>query len=215
MESTRLTWDVPPGVEVRSVRLLGPNLIKAYPTASRMRDEVWLISPFVDSTTAQAIAGWGGKRSEPYSRSRARSMSWHRPLTGPKFGTDWTKSSAMMRQSFRQRDSTLWTMDPGKKRTDRRRGAAALRPSREVALLRQGQAAETGGSANATDRAWGGEGKLRGRGRDRDPPRSCRRVSPFSAVRPPLRRAQNPRAKGDQVAEEKLESFVTGFAATG
>ena len=56
-----LTWDCPSGVEVRSVRLLGPEFGRGLPDTMLEATEVCLVSPFLDLTTVQAVAKWGGK----------------------------------------------------------------------------------------------------------------------------------------------------------
>ena len=60
-ELAGLTWECPSGAEVRSVRLLGPELDRGLPGAMLDATEVCLVSPFLDLTTVRAVAQWGGK----------------------------------------------------------------------------------------------------------------------------------------------------------
>lgn len=59
-ELARLTWECPPDVDVRSVRLLGPELDRGLPEAMPEATEVYLVSPFLDVATVKAITKWGG-----------------------------------------------------------------------------------------------------------------------------------------------------------
>lgn len=58
-ELTGLTWDCPPGVDVRSVRFLGSNLNQGLPECILAPEEVWLISPFMDRETVRTLSTWG------------------------------------------------------------------------------------------------------------------------------------------------------------
>ncbi|MGD0059355.1 MAG: hypothetical protein ABSD58_08050 [Verrucomicrobiia bacterium] len=60
-ELANLTWECPSGVEVRSVRLLGPEFDRGLPEGMLEATEVCLVSPFLDLTTVKAVAKWGGK----------------------------------------------------------------------------------------------------------------------------------------------------------
>lgn len=60
-ELARLTWECPSGAEVRSLRLLGPELDRGLPSALPDATEVCLVSPFLDLATVKAVAKWGGK----------------------------------------------------------------------------------------------------------------------------------------------------------
>ncbi len=58
-ELAGVTWDCPPGVDVRSVRFLGPKLNQGLPACIPALEEVWLISPFMDRETVRTISNWG------------------------------------------------------------------------------------------------------------------------------------------------------------
>jgi len=62
-ELAALTWDCPPGSDVRNVNLLGPGLIKGFPRPPSDLDRVFAISPFLDSKIVRAIAGWGSAKT--------------------------------------------------------------------------------------------------------------------------------------------------------
>jgi hypothetical protein len=61
-ELALLTWESPSGADVRSIRLLGPELDHGMPGAMQNATEVCLVSPFLDLTTVRAMGNWGGKK---------------------------------------------------------------------------------------------------------------------------------------------------------
>ena len=62
-ELAALTWDCPPTCDVQTVSLYGPALAKGLPTPSSDTERVVVISPFLDSATARAIAQWGNSKT--------------------------------------------------------------------------------------------------------------------------------------------------------
>lgn len=62
-ELAALTWDCPPGGEVRKVWLLGPGLAGGFPNPPFDPERVFVVSPFLDARTVRAVAGWGGAKT--------------------------------------------------------------------------------------------------------------------------------------------------------
>ena len=60
-ELARLKWECPSGVQVRSVRLLGPQLDRGLPEQMIDANEVCLVSPFLDLSTVRALGKWGSR----------------------------------------------------------------------------------------------------------------------------------------------------------
>jgi len=56
----RLTWDCPPGCEVKRVRLFGPGLRGEYPVIPEDTERLIVVSPFLDRATVLSAARWGG-----------------------------------------------------------------------------------------------------------------------------------------------------------
>lgn len=58
-ELSGLTWDCPSGAKVTSVRFMGPRLLSGLPTCVPNAQEIWLISPFLDTATVRAVSQLG------------------------------------------------------------------------------------------------------------------------------------------------------------
>jgi hypothetical protein len=62
-ELANLTWECPPGSEVRHVTLLGPGLPKGFPKPPVDTERVFVVSPFLDAKTVHAASQWGGPKT--------------------------------------------------------------------------------------------------------------------------------------------------------
>ena len=62
-ELAALTWECPPGSEVRNVNLFGPELTKGFPKPPSDVQQVFVVSPFLDAKTVRAVAGWGNAKT--------------------------------------------------------------------------------------------------------------------------------------------------------
>ncbi|MBE0541986.1 MAG: phospholipase D family protein [Verrucomicrobia bacterium] len=62
-ELAALTWESPPGSEVQSVNLLGPDLARGFPTPPFDAERVFVVSPFLDAKIVRAAAGWGSAKT--------------------------------------------------------------------------------------------------------------------------------------------------------
>lgn len=62
-ELAALKWDCPPTCDVQRVSLFGPGLAKGFPAPPSDTNRVVVISPFLDSATARAIAQWGNSQT--------------------------------------------------------------------------------------------------------------------------------------------------------
>lgn len=62
-ELAKLTWDCPPGSEVRRVNLLGPGLTKGLPKPPSDTERMFVVSPFLDAKTVHAVSQWGGPKT--------------------------------------------------------------------------------------------------------------------------------------------------------
>jgi hypothetical protein len=56
----RLTWECPPGCEVQSVNILGPDFEIQFPAPPATVDRTFVVSPFLDAKTIKKAATWGG-----------------------------------------------------------------------------------------------------------------------------------------------------------
>jgi hypothetical protein len=62
-ELAALTWEFPPGSEVQKVRLLGPGSDEGLPKPPANVERVFVVSPFLDAKTVRAVAGWGNAKT--------------------------------------------------------------------------------------------------------------------------------------------------------
>jgi len=62
-ELADLSWECPAGSEVRSVNLLGPGLVKGFPTPAADTERIFVVSPFLDGPTVHRAAQWGGAKT--------------------------------------------------------------------------------------------------------------------------------------------------------
>jgi hypothetical protein len=62
-ELADLTWECPPGSEVRRVSLLGPGLAKGFPQPPPDTDRMFVVSPFLDAQTVGAASDWGSPKT--------------------------------------------------------------------------------------------------------------------------------------------------------
>jgi len=62
-ELAKLTWDCPPGSEVRWVRVLGPTLSAGFPEPTSDVSRIFVISPFLDAPTVRNVSKWGSDRT--------------------------------------------------------------------------------------------------------------------------------------------------------
>lgn len=63
VELAKLTWECPPGSEVRRVSFLGPRLAKGFPKPSADTERMFVVSPFLDSKTVRVASDWGGAKT--------------------------------------------------------------------------------------------------------------------------------------------------------
>lgn len=156
-ELAALTWECPPGSEVQNVRLLGSGVAEGLPKLPADVERVFVVSPFLDAKTVRAVARWGNAETR-------------RTLV----------STALALQRLRQKDETVFNgYDPpfvlplpdlpgeGAELLDEATPVAAeTAESEEVPpaglhakLLFAASRSRRQlwlGSANATDRGWGG-----------------------------------------------------------
>ena len=62
-ELRALTWECPAGCDVPKVRLFGPNLANGFPVPPLDTERVIVISPFLDANTVRAIGKWGNPKT--------------------------------------------------------------------------------------------------------------------------------------------------------
>ena len=62
-ELSKLTWECPPGCEVRRVSLLGPGLSSGFPKPPADTERMFVVSPFLDAATVRAAGKWGGPKT--------------------------------------------------------------------------------------------------------------------------------------------------------
>jgi len=62
-ELSKLTWECPPGCEVRRVSLLGPGLEQGFPNPPADTEHMFVVSPFLDSETVRIAGAWGGPKT--------------------------------------------------------------------------------------------------------------------------------------------------------
>jgi hypothetical protein len=66
-ELATLTWDCPPGCDVQKISFLGPDLANGFPSPPADTDRVLVVSPFldpgVDSSIVRAVAKWGNPQT--------------------------------------------------------------------------------------------------------------------------------------------------------
>jgi hypothetical protein len=158
-ELAGLTWDCPPGVEVRSVRFLGPKLNQGLPDCIADAEEVWLISPFMDRETVREISTWGTVETKRTLLSIPSTLD-EIAATG-----DWPTIQARFGEVF-SFDAPILSaegLDPLEDRPDEESepvDGEEPPPSGLHAKLiycAKGKRRRLWlGSANATDRAWGG-----------------------------------------------------------
>jgi hypothetical protein len=60
---TGLTWECPAGAEVERIDLLNPMKSHGFPLPPKDTELVYVVSPFLDLKTVQAIAKWGGPKT--------------------------------------------------------------------------------------------------------------------------------------------------------
>jgi hypothetical protein len=58
-ELNALTWDVPVGTQVESIRLLGEQAGTSFPVRNDDADRVLVVSPFLDKKTVRNLSQWG------------------------------------------------------------------------------------------------------------------------------------------------------------
>jgi hypothetical protein len=62
-ELAKLTWECPPGCDIRRVSLLGPGLEKGFPDPPADTERMFVVSPFLDAKTVRMAARWGGPKT--------------------------------------------------------------------------------------------------------------------------------------------------------
>ena len=62
-ELAKLTWECPPGSEVRRVNLLGPGMSKGFPIPPSDTERMFVVSPFLDAKTVHAASQWGSTKT--------------------------------------------------------------------------------------------------------------------------------------------------------
>jgi hypothetical protein len=62
-ELSKLTWECPPGCDVRRVSLLGPGLGQGFPNPPADTERMFVVSPFLDSETVRMAGTWGGPKT--------------------------------------------------------------------------------------------------------------------------------------------------------
>ena len=63
-ELSKLTWECPPGCQVKRVSLLGPSLEQgSFPNPPADTERMFVISPFLDAKTVHMARGWGGAKT--------------------------------------------------------------------------------------------------------------------------------------------------------
>jgi len=62
-ELAKLTWECPAGCEVRRVRLLGPGLEQGFPEPPTDTERMFVVSPFLDAETVRKAGRWGGPKT--------------------------------------------------------------------------------------------------------------------------------------------------------
>lgn len=62
-ELSKLTWECPPGCEVRRVSLLGAGSEQGFPNPPADTDRMFVISPFLDAETVRLAGAWGGPKT--------------------------------------------------------------------------------------------------------------------------------------------------------
>jgi hypothetical protein len=62
-ELSKLTWECPPGCEVRRVSFLGPGLEQGFPNPPADTERMFVVSPFLDSETVRLAGEWGAPKT--------------------------------------------------------------------------------------------------------------------------------------------------------
>jgi hypothetical protein len=62
-ELSKLTWECPPGCEIRRISILEPGLEQGFPNPPADTERMFIVSPFLDAKTVRLAAGWGGPRT--------------------------------------------------------------------------------------------------------------------------------------------------------
>jgi hypothetical protein len=62
-ELSKLTWECPAGCEVKGISLLGPGLERGFPNPPGDTERMFVVSPFLDAKTVRLAAGWGGPKT--------------------------------------------------------------------------------------------------------------------------------------------------------
>jgi hypothetical protein len=62
-ELSKLTWECPAGCEVERVSLLGPGRANGFPKPPADTERMFVVSPFLDSSTVRAASKWGGPKT--------------------------------------------------------------------------------------------------------------------------------------------------------
>ncbi len=62
-ELATLTWECPPGCEVRSIKLLGPGFATGLPAIPNDTERMFIVSPFLDEETVRKVAQCGGVKT--------------------------------------------------------------------------------------------------------------------------------------------------------
>jgi hypothetical protein len=62
-ELSKLTWECPPGCEIRRISILEPGLEQGFPNPPADTERMFIVSPFLDAKTVRLASGWGGPRT--------------------------------------------------------------------------------------------------------------------------------------------------------
>ena len=62
-ELGKLTWECPPGCEIRRVSLLGEGPGQGFPQPPTDTERMFVVSPFLDVKTVRAAGAWGGPKT--------------------------------------------------------------------------------------------------------------------------------------------------------
>ena len=62
-ELSKLTWECPPGCEVRRLSLLGPGRDHGFPEPPADTERMFVVSPFLDAATVRTAGKWGGPKT--------------------------------------------------------------------------------------------------------------------------------------------------------
>jgi hypothetical protein len=70
----KLTWEVPPGCEVKRIHLYGPKLHSGLPQVPPDIERMFVMSPFLDAHTVRSASKWGHSKTRRTLISTAREL---------------------------------------------------------------------------------------------------------------------------------------------